>query len=139
MSAQHSFGARVMRTLAASTVAVGTLAACGSSLVTRTTTAMDACIAVRNPLFTSGRGGVALDTPLPPAADSTANTLNYQRGFEMFKAIAESAEDQVTLVCALDLASRYGDSESTRFITRYLKHPSPDVATAAQILLDRRR
>ncbi len=131
--------ARAWSAVAVGVLMLSALTACGPSLTNMAGTAMDSCIAVRNPLFTSGQGGVALDTPLPPDAETIANRLNYQRGFAMFRDIAESAADQATLVCALDLASRYRDGEATRFVTRYLKHPSPDVAKAAQILLDRQR
>lgn len=115
------------------------LSACGSNLSTLAFQAMDSCMAVRNPLFTSGRGAEALSPALPKEAQDIAARLNYPRGFHVFKEIAEGAEDQATLVCALELGSYYADGEATRFIQRYLKHPSPDVATNAQLLLDRRR
>jgi len=115
------------------------LTACGPDLGTLAVQAMDSCLALRNPLFTSGRGAEALSPALPKEAQDIAARLNYSRGFQLFKEIAESAGDQATLVCALELSSYYADREATRFIERYLKHPSPDVATNAQLLLDRRR
>jgi hypothetical protein len=115
----------------------GALSACGSSITTMTTQAMDSCIAARNPVFTGGHGADALKTPLAPQTQDLALRLRYARGFKVLKSIAENARDQVTLVCALDLMSYHDDVDVREFLQRYLKHPSPDVALNAKLLLDR--
>jgi hypothetical protein len=113
------------------------LAGCGESLNGMVSETMDACIAARNPLFLSGRGAEALDTPLPASALATAERLNYTRASAMFQEIAKEAGDQVTLVCALDLAARWQHPEARRFIARYAEHPDAAVATAARRLAPR--
>jgi hypothetical protein len=110
------------------------LAGCGESLTDMVTETMDACIAARNPMFVSGRGAEALDTPLPESAQSTAERLNYTRASEMFQEIAREAGDQVTLVCALDLSSRWKHADARKFIARYAEHPDAAVAAAARRL-----
>jgi len=116
---------------------VGALSGCGSSLTSITTEAMDSCIAARNPAFTGGHGADALKTPLSDRTRALAMKLRYERGFKGLKSIAEHARDQVTLVCALDMISYNGDADVREFLQRYLKHPSPDVALNAKVLLDR--
>jgi hypothetical protein len=123
--------------LLAAACMIGALSACGSSIATMTTDAMDSCIAARNPVFTSGHGADALKTPLAPHTVELAMKLRYSRGFKTFKAIAENARDQVTLVCALDLMSYNDELDVRLFVQRYLKHPSPDVALNAKLILDR--
>jgi len=113
------------------------LAGCGQSLGRMVVETMDACIATRNPLFMSGRGLEALDTPLPAAALATAERLNYSRASEQFQGIATDAGDQVTLVCALDLSSRWKHAEARKFIARYAEHPDAAVAAAARRLSER--
>lgn len=113
------------------------LAGCGESLTDMVSETMDACIAARNPVFVSGRGAEALDTPLPEAARATAERLNYTRASEMFQGIAKDAGDQVTLVCALDLSSRWKHAEARKFIARYAEHPDAAVAAAARRLAER--
>jgi hypothetical protein len=113
------------------------LGGCGESLASMVMETMDACIAARNPLFVSGRGAEALDTPLPAEALATAERLNYTRASEMFQEIATSAGDQVTLVCALDLSSRWKHADARKFIARYAEHPDAAVATAARRLSER--
>lgn len=113
------------------------LAGCGESLAGMVSETMDACIAARNPLFVSGRGAEALDTPLPAATLATAERLNYLRASEMFQGIATAAGDQVTLVCALDLSARWKNAEARKFIARYANHPDAAVAAAARRLSER--
>lgn len=110
------------------------LAACGRSLSDMAGEALGACVEARNPLFTAGRGTEALDTPLPPDAEALANRLSYTRASEMFQEVAKEAGDQVTLVCALDLASRWRTREAQVFIRRYTAHPDAAVAEAARRL-----
>lgn len=107
---------------------------CGESLSEMTEQAMDQCIATRNPLFTSGRGAEALDTPLSAETEALAQRFHYVLAYRIFKDIAEEAGSQVVLVCALDLASRYNDPESKKFIAKYANHPDAAVATSAQRL-----
>lgn len=110
---------------------VWALTACGRSLSDMAGEALDACITARNPLFTAGRGAEALDTPLPLAAEALASRLSYTRASEMFQEVAKEAPDQVTLVCALDLASRWRTREAQVFLRKYTKHPDAAVAAAA--------
>jgi hypothetical protein len=124
----------LLRRVALPALAVTLLTGCGRSLTDMASEAMDACIATRNPLFTAGRGLSALDTPLPPDAEALANRLNYTRASEMFQEVAQEAGDQVTLVCALDLASRWRTSEARKFIAKYAEHPDAAVAEAARRL-----
>jgi hypothetical protein len=125
----------VARPVALATLAAGLLlTGCGRSLTDMTIEAMDLCIEARNPLFTGGRGAEALDTPLPPSAEALAKKFNYVLASEKFQEIAKEAGDQVTLVCALDLASRWNDSDARKFVARYAEHPDAAVAAAAQRL-----
>jgi hypothetical protein len=126
-----------MSRVAAVVLVAGLLSACGESLDTMTTKAMDGCIAARNPVFVSGHGADALKTPLPKDVEALAMRVRYDRAAEIFQTIAENAQDQVTLVCALDIMSHNGDVDVRIFVERYLKHPSPDVALNARLLLDR--
>lgn len=112
------------------------LAGCGESLTSMVSETMDACISTRNALFVSGRGIEALDTPLPADAQATAERLNYSRASEMFQEIATIAGDQVTLVCALDLSSRWKHAEARKFIARYIAHPDAAVSAAARRLAE---
>jgi len=113
------------------------ITACTPGLTPMVTEAMDGCIAARNPVFTSGRGADALKTPLPEKTEVLAMRLRYQRATNRLQGIATSARDQVTLVCALDLMTHTDDADVRRFVEGYLKHPSPDVASNARLLLDR--
>jgi hypothetical protein len=115
-------------------LAVCTTTACGDSLTDMVSQTMDACIASRNPLFAAGRGGEALDTPLPPEAAALAERLAYTRASKMFQEIAKEAGDQVTLVCALDGAALWKTAEARKFVARYTEHPDAAVAEAARRL-----
>lgn len=108
---------------------------CGESLNDRINRAMDGCVAARNPVFVAGGGETALDTPLPPAVDSLAQTLAYQYPFEAFREIATAAQTQAVLTCALELGARFDDAETRRWLRMYQQHPSPAVAIAATRLL----
>lgn len=110
------------------------LTACGRSLSDMAGSALDACITARNPLFITGRGAEALDTPLPAETEALANRLVYARASELFQEVAREAGDQVTLVCALDLASRWRTREAQVFLRRYTAHPDVAVAEAARRL-----
>lgn len=124
----------MIRSLAA-VIAGMLLASCGKTLGTRVTEAMDACIAVRNPAFAGGKGASALDTPLPPELKAMAEKIAYARALNSYQAIARSARDQVTLVCALELASYYRHGDVAVFLWEYSKHPDAGVALNAKRLL----
>lgn len=113
------------------------LAACGNGLDVRVTRAMDACVALRNPVFVAGNGTTALETPLPPAVDSMAVSLRYKAAFERFQGIAESATTQAILVCALELGSSDPSDEARAWVRQYLAHPNEPVQAAARTLLAR--
>jgi hypothetical protein len=110
------------------------LAGCGRSLYDMAGEALDSCIATRNPLFVSGRGAEALDTPLPASAEALAARFQYPSASELFQEVAREAGDQVTLVCALDLASRWHSREARQFVAQYGEHPDAAVAEAARRL-----
>lgn len=112
----------------------GAASACGRGLTDLTAEAMAACIEVRNPLFAQGEGARALDVPLPANAEDIAQRLRYPRASQTLQKIAKAAPDQVTLVCALDLMSRWQDREPRAFIARYQAHPDAPVAEAARRL-----
>ncbi len=107
------------------------LAACGPSLDTMATEAMDLCVGARNAAFAAGQAMQAVAIPLPPRAQELGRRMNYVRAFKVYRGIAEEARDQVTLTCALEMASFYRDGEAQRFIARYAKHPDAAVATTA--------
>lgn len=111
------------------------LAGCTKSLTTLVSEAMDGCIAARNPAFVSGKGTTALDTPLPPALETEAMKLAYDRAFKQFRTIADGAKNQVTLVCALELAGHYKHGDVAVLLYKYTKHPDAGVAENARKLL----
>ena len=111
------------------------LTGCGKTLGTRVTEAMDGCIAQRNPAFKAGQGATALDTPLPDSLSKEAEKLGYQRALTNYERIAESAGDQVSLVCALELASYYKHGDVGVLLWKYTKHPDAAVAESARNLL----
>jgi hypothetical protein len=116
--------------------AVGALTAgCTKSLGTLVTETMDSCIALRNPAFTGGKGASALDTPFPAELEAKAKKLAYQRALKNYVAIAESAKNQVTLVCALELAGYYKNGDVGVLLWKYTKHPDAAVAENAKRLL----
>lgn len=116
--------------------AVGALTdGCTKSLGTLVTESMDSCIALRNPAFKSGKGVTALDTPLPADLEAKAKKLAYQRAFKNYEIIAESAPDQVTLVCALELGGYYRNGDVGVLLWKYTKHPDAGVAENAKRLL----
>ncbi len=121
---------RVLATL----VCLG-LSACGGTLAQRVDAAMSGCISLRNPDFVSGRGATALDRALPPSLAKAMDRIAYMRTFTLMEAIASSASDQVTLVCALEIASRLRHQEVALLLTQYSTHPDAAVAASAKRLL----
>ncbi len=130
-------GRSVRRVLlvAASAGSLVLLAGCGKTLGTLVTEAMDGCITQRNSAFIAGRGATALDTPLPDSLATSAKRLAYQRALTNYERIAETAANQVTLVCALELASYYRNGDVGVLLWKYTKHPDAAVAASARKLL----
>ncbi len=123
------------RSLLVALLFVPLAAACGESLASRVTKAMDSCTAQRNPLFVAGKGGEAIALPLTSEVAALAGKFDYERAFRSFKSVAEKAATQAVLTCALEFASRYHSEESRAFVERYVGHASPDVAAAARGLM----
>jgi len=96
---------------------------------------MDGCIAARNPVFKSGAGATALNTPLAENISALAKKIAYKRALNAFEQYAETAQDQVTLVCALELASYYKHDDVAVLLWKYLKHPDAGVSANAKRLL----
>jgi len=113
------------------------LASCGKSLGARVGEAMDGCIELRNPAFTSGNGVTALETPFPDSLVAAVTKIAYQRAFTSYAQIADAARDQVTLVCALELASYLRHGDVAVMLWRYTRHPDAGVAENAKRLLQR--
>jgi hypothetical protein len=111
------------------------LAACGETLTDKTTRAMLDCIERRRPAFVEGRGGEALSIALAPETEAIATEYRYKAAFDIYQAWADNAPDQVTLVCALDLASRFKDPDVKAYVGKYRAHPDAPVARAADALL----
>lgn len=121
--------------VATSAASLVLLAGCGKTLGTLVTEAMDGCIALRNPAFKAGQGATALNTPMPDSLSKAADKLAYQRALTNYERIAETASDQVTLVCALELASHYKNGDVAVLLWKYTKHPDAAVAVSARQLL----
>ena len=116
-------------------VGVASISACGKTLGTRVTEAMDGCVAARNAAFVGGTGTTALNTPLPDSVVTVAKRIAYQRTLPNYELIAENAANQVTLVCALELASYYKNGDVAVTLWKYTKHPDAAVALNAKKLL----
>lgn len=122
-------------TLAATFSLAALLSSCGKTLGTLVTEAMDRCIDLRNPAFVAGRAITALDAPFPDSLAQRATKLAYQRALTNYQHIAESAQNQVTLVCAMELASYYKHGDVAVFLWKFSKHPDAGVAQNARRLL----
>lgn len=116
-------------------LAVVSLSACGETLASRVIRAATGCIDFRNPAFSSGQGVTALATPLPDSLVELNSRIAYARGFSGLQAIAEQAPDQVTLVCALEVASYYKNLDVAKLLYQYTGHPDEAVAVNAERLL----
>lgn len=117
-------------------LAIAGLAACGETLASRVTRAVTGCIDFRNPAFTSGQGTTSLATPLPDSLSALSTRIAYARGLSALEAISEQAPDQVTLVCALEVASYYKSIDVGRLLFQYTAHPDEAVAASAERLLE---
>ncbi len=133
----HRFRASAGRSTSVAALLAGSLflAACGETLEARVTQAMDGCIAARNADFVGGRGATALNTPLPAPVNALADKVRYRAAFQMFEQIAQSAGDQVTLVCALELTSHYRHGDVGTLLHQFTRHPDAAVAINAKTLL----
>ena len=96
---------------------------------------MSGCIGHRNADFVAGRGATSLDRPLPDPLSKLADRIAYIRALRGFESIVRSAPDQVTLVCALELASHLKHPEVAVLLTQYSTHPDAAVAASAKRLL----
>ena len=111
------------------------LAGCGGTLASKIDQAMSGCIGYRNADFVGGRGATSLDRPLPEELSKLADRIAYIRSLRGFESIAKAAPDQVTLVCALELASHLKHPEVAVLLTQYSTHPDGAVASSAKRLL----
>jgi len=111
------------------------LAGCGGTLAGKIDQAMGGCIGYRNADFVGGRGATTLDRPLPEALSTLADRIAYIRSLRGLESIAKAAPDQVTLVCALEIASHLDHPEVAQLLTQYSAHPDAAVAASAQRLL----
>ena len=111
------------------------LAGCGGTLAGKIDQAMIGCIGHRNADFVGGRGASSLDRPLPTPLSKLADRIAYIRSLRVFESIVKSAPDQVTLVCALELASHLKHPEVAQLLTQYSAHPDGAVAASAKRLL----
>jgi hypothetical protein len=130
----------MMRRMAVlSAVALGTAfqAACGPGVADKVVSAMQGCVAVRNPLFKAGRAEQALASPLPPAVEALATETAYAFGFGAYKQLAAVAETQAELTCAMELGSRYKDADVREWLRTFLRSPDAPVAAHAKRLLDK--
>ena len=127
---------RMVITTAMMVVSAVLLSSCSKSLGPLVTEAMDGCIAVRNPAFKSGNGSTALDTPLPDSLSTAADKIAYARGLKNLEIVVEQAKDQVTLVCALEIASHYKNGDVGVLLYKYTKHPDAAVALSAKKLFN---
>ncbi|PHX65318.1 MAG: hypothetical protein CK550_05485 [Gemmatimonadetes bacterium] len=111
------------------------LAGCGGTLAGKIDQAMSGCISHRNADFVGGRGATSLDRPLPNALSTLADRIAYIRSLRGLESIAKAAPDQVTLVCALEIASHLDHPEVAQLLTQYSSHPDAAVAASAKRLL----
>ncbi len=111
------------------------LAGCGGTLAGKIDQAMIGCIGHRNADFVAGRGATSLGRPLPDPLSKLADRIAYIRSLRVFESIVKSAPDQVTLVCALELASHLKHPEVAVLLTQYSAHPDGAVAASAKRLL----
>ncbi|AMW04410.1 hypothetical protein [Gemmatimonas phototrophica] len=127
------------RVVVLSAIALGTAfqTACGPGVADKVVSAMQGCVALRNPLFKAGQAEQALALPLPPAVDSLATQTAYAFGFNAYQQLADMAETQAELTCALELGARYEDADVRVWLKKYLRSPDAPVAAHAQRLLDK--
>jgi hypothetical protein len=111
------------------------LAGCGGTLAGKIDQAMSGCIGYRNADFVGGRGATSLNRPLPEALSTLADRIAYLRSVRGLESIAKAAPDQVTLVCALEIASHLDHPEVAQLLTQYSSHPDAAVAASAKRLL----
>ncbi len=109
---------------------------CGPSVRTRVATAMEGCLAIRNPAFVRGEGEQALAVPLPASIDSLAKGTAYTFGLIVYQETADEATTQAEVTCALELGSRYESEDTRDWLGYFSRHPNAPVANLAKRLLD---
>lgn len=110
--------------------------ACGPSVRTKVAQAMEACLAVRNPLFVAGKFDEALATKLPPAVETLADQTAYTFGFIVYQETADAAETQAELTCALELGSHYEHEDVRAWLKYFARSPNVPVAAHARRLYE---
>jgi hypothetical protein len=136
----HGYPVMITRRLMVlSALALGTViqAGCGPSVRDKVASAMEGCLAVRNPLFKAGQPEQALALPLPPAIDRLANETAYSFGFIVYQETADAAETQAELTCALELGAHFEDEEVRKWLNYFSRSPNPAVGAHAKRLLDK--
>lgn len=111
-------------------------AACGPSVQSKVISAMEGCLAVRNPLFKAGRAAEALATKLPAAVDSLADKTAYAFGFVAYQQLAQAAETQAELTCAMELASHYQHDDVAAWLRTFERSPDAPVSSLAKQLYE---
>lgn len=107
------------------------ITACGAGVRTKVVSAMEGCLAVRNPLFKAGRSDEALATRLPAAVVTLAEETAYEFGFRAYREVADAAETQAELTCALELGAHYEHEDVRAWLLRFTRSPDVAVATLA--------
>jgi hypothetical protein len=127
------------RVVVLSVVALGTAlqTACGPSLQGKVVSAMEGCVALRNPLFKAGQAERALALPLPPEVEAFATQSAYRFGFKLYQAAAEAAETQAELTCALELGAHFQDPDVRVWLNTFLRSPDAPVVAHARRLLEK--
>jgi hypothetical protein len=124
-----------MGMLSAGTLGIA-LTGCGPSVRENVASAMEGCLAVRNPLFTAGRYDEALATKLPPAIETLANQTAYTFGFIVYQETADAAETQAELTCALELGAHYEHEDVRAWLNYFSRSPNAPVAAHAKRLYE---
>jgi hypothetical protein len=109
---------------------------CGPSVRAKVASAMEGCLAVRNPLFTAGQFDRALATKLPAAIDTLADQTAYSFGFIVYQETADAAETQAELTCALELGSHYEHEDVRAWLNYFSRSPNAAVAAHAKRLYE---
>lgn len=112
------------------------VSACGPSVQTKVTDAMLGCLTQRNALFKAGRANEALAGKLPAAIDSLADQTAYSFGFALYQQVADAAETQAELTCALELASHYQHEDVRAWLKKFERSPDAPVAAHAKRLYE---
>jgi len=107
---------------------------CGMGVRTKVVSAMEGCLAVRNPLFKAGKSDEALATRLPAAIVALAEETAYAFGFSAYREVADAAETQAELTCALELGAHYEHEDVRAWLKTFERSPNAPVAAHARRL-----